>query len=152
MSEPNICTIGERTFHQEKLAWRQIKLVLAQVEGLSILNMTPLGIIAALGAKLSAVFGIVLIPDEENRQQHLERLKDPKKFLEHVNFIEDYLELDLAAEVLRDFLSLNQISYVSEVLTAVQAKLTPAPSTTPSNGSAPSSPAATPPLETVSSI
>ncbi len=123
MNEPNTYKLGEKFFHQEKLAWRQIRALLSQLEGLSFSSVDPVGLVSALGAKLGTVVAVVLIPGIESRQEHMDRLKNTEKFQAHIDEIEDLLELDTAAEVVRDFLSLNQISYVSEVVEEIKKKL-----------------------------
>lgn len=145
-------SIGAFTYYQDKLAWRQIRLVLTQVMGVAIDRQSPLSIVASLGAKLGAVLGVILIPEHSTRQEHMERLKTSEAFIDHVTYLEDWLELDTAAEVVRDFLSLNRISYVSEILEEVTKTLDrDEASATTSNESAPSSPGATQPLEMASS-
>jgi hypothetical protein len=145
--------IGEKTFTQHKLAWRQIRLVLAQLSGRTIVTTDVMAIVSALGSRLTTVMGVILFPEQETREAHLQRIKDQEAFAAHVEFFDDHMELDTALEVMRDFFTLNRISYVSELCQEITAKFQdtqPAAGTT-SSASAPSSPGATRPSEMASS-
>ena len=146
-------TIGEKKFIQEKLAWRQIRMVLGQVAGVTFVGGSPLSIVQALGERLGNVLGIVLRPETESRESHMQRLKEPEAFGQHVDFLETHVDLALALEVVRDFLEVNRISYVLSLVQEIQDKISKAGAEqgTELKNSVPPSAAATPPLETVSS-
>lgn len=129
-------TIDNKTYTQQPLVIGQVARLLAELKGVAITDISPMGLIAALGEKLPRLMACVLVPEGmAAKDVAIDTLADDLAYS---------METETALEVLADFLSMADLASLFARLTTMlaQANQIKGPATGAAN-SAPSSPAAT---------
>jgi hypothetical protein len=128
-------TIDNKTYTQQPLVIGQVARLLAELKGVAITDISPLGLIAALGEKLPRLMACVLVPHGVAPQEvDIDTLADELAYS---------VDTETALEVLADFLSMADLASLFARLTTMlaQANQTAGKQTGAAN-SAPSSPEA----------
>lgn len=128
--------INGKKYTQQPLVIGQVARLLTELKGVAITDISPLGLIAALGEKLPGLFACVLVPAGVAPQDvEIDTLADELAYS---------VDTETALEVLADFLSMADLASLFARLTTMlaQANQIKGPATGAAN-SAPSSPEAT---------
>ena len=108
-------TINGKEYYQKPLVIGQVMPLLDMLEGVEILELTVTGLLRALGNNLPVALAVVLYPTGVNLEdKDIESLS--KEFRET-------LEVNVALEVIDDFLACNPLSSISARMRDVMFKL-----------------------------
>jgi hypothetical protein len=119
-------TISGIKYYQQSLVIGQLSRLMAEMQGIRIAEITPMGLIMAVGDRLPRLMACVLIPDGATaREVNIDRLAEEL-------FGAD---LDAALEVVADFLAMADLGSRLQQITAMmhprpktEALTTPPPS------------------------
>lgn len=139
--------IGDMEFYQDTCVLGQSTKIVPYLHGMSFGDLNSKAVLEGLGERIGEVLEIVLVPKAMTQEEHVRELMTPGKveraevFLRHLN------HYDLMVMV-EDFFGCNlDTSLMTLIQRGVQGLLNPRPAPTTPDGSAPSSPEATPPIE-----
>lgn len=136
--------IGEKTYIQRPIVLGQLRQLLNLLQGIVIpKDVNTMGLIAALGDKLSQAIAIILTPEGMKLKD-----KDIKKLATEIEF---EISLERTIQVVEDFFGCNPIASLLEKLNTIIDKITERIQQTGSKNSSVSSVMETSPSETVSS-
>jgi len=119
-------TISGKQYYQQPLVIGQLSRLMTEMQGIRIAELTPMGLIMAVGDRLPRLMACVLIPDGATaREVNIDRLAEEL-------FAAD---LDAALEVVADFLAMADLGSRLQQITAMmhprpktEAPTTPPPS------------------------
>jgi len=108
-------TVNGKIYIQRPLKLKQLVDLVDALQGIEIADLSPLGIVHALGSRLPLAMAIVLIPEGTMLKE-----KDIKAIAEE---FEEHLDIDTALAVAEDFFTFNPLSSISRKMKGMMIKM-----------------------------
>lgn len=119
-SDKKSYVIAGRWFHQEALTLGQIKWFYRALKGYRLTNMTEDQVLELFMEKTSTLLSILLVPDEQTREQKFKAGEAGRAELEV--WLEAHAQPEEVAAIARDFIASDQLPRLIQAATSMLAQ------------------------------